>query len=325
MKKLLVICGPTSTGKTSLAIKLAKELNGEIISADSRQVYRGMDIGTGKDIPVNSKYEIRSSKLGGTYEIEGTKIWGYDLVDPKKEFSVAQYLKIAHHVIDDISKRGKLPILVGGTGLYIKGVIDGIGTADIPKNNKLRKNLEGKSADELYENLSQLDSLKAGSMNSSDRKNPRRLIRAIEVAQYQLTKKAVSTIHHTIGNKFDVLYIGLTAPQVFLEERIDKRVKDRVDHGIKKEVEKLLRSGVGWDKQAMMAMGYGLWRDYFEGDVPEEIIMDEWARDEKRYAKRQMVWFKKDERIKWFDVTNSDYPNNVENLVRKWYSSGNNA
>ncbi len=320
MNKLLVICGPTSTGKTSLAIKLAKELNGEIISADSRQVYKGMDIGTGKDLPRNSELIINNLKLGGYYKIQGTKIWGYDLIDPKKEFSVAQYLKIAHHVIDDISGREKLPILVGGTGLYIKGVIDGIGTADIPKNNKVRKNLEGKSADELYENLSQLDSLKAGSMNSSDRKNPRRLIRAIEVAQYQLTKKAISPVHHTIGNKFDVLYIGLTAPQVFLEERIDKRVKDRVEKGIKKEVEKLLKSGVGWDKQAMMAMGYGLWRDYFEGDVPEEIVIDEWARDEKKYAKRQITWFKKDERIKWFDVTNSEYPNNVEILVKTWYN-----
>jgi len=325
MNQLLVICGPTSTGKTSLAINIAKELKGEIISADSRQVYKGMDIGTGKDLPVNSNIKSQNSKLGGYYEIQGIKIWGYDLVEPKREFSVAQYLNIAHHVIDDISGRGKLPILTGGTGLYIKAVIDGIETADVPKNNKLRKNLEGKTADELYENLSQLDSLKAGSMNSSDRKNPRRLIRAVEVAQYQLTKKAVSTVHHTIGKTFDVLFIGLKAPQTFLDERIDKRVKERVDKGIKKEVEFLLDRGISWDKQAMMAMGYGLWRDYFEGDVPEERIIDEWARDEKQYAKRQMVWFKKDDRIKWFDITDSKYPNNVENLIKTWYSSGNDA
>ncbi|QQG42060.1 MAG: tRNA (adenosine(37)-N6)-dimethylallyltransferase MiaA [Candidatus Woesebacteria bacterium] len=320
MKKLLVICGPTSTGKTSLAIKIANKLNGEIVSADSRQVYKMMNIGTGKDLPVNSKLIINNLKLGGFYKIEDVPVWGYDLADPKGEFSVAQYLKIAHRIIDDISIRGKLPILVGGTGLYIKGVIDGIGTASVPKNNKLRKNLEGKTADELYENLSQLDSLKAGSLNSSDKRNPRRLIRAIEIAQYQLTKKTPPSAHHTIGNNFDVMYVGLTAPKEFVDRKIVKRVIDRVDKGIKTEIENLLKNGVSWDDQAMMAMGYGLWRDYFEGDVSEDTILTEWARDEVQYAKRQMVWFKKDDRIKWFDITDPEYPNNVENLIQKWYN-----
>lgn len=322
MKKLLVICGPTSTGKTSLALKIAKKLNGELVSADSRQVYKMMNIGTGKDIPVNSKFQNANPKLGGFYEFEGTKIWGYDIADPRGEFSVAQYLKIAHRIIDDISKREALPILVGGTGLYIKGVIDGIGTADVPKNDKLRKNLEGKTADELYENLSQLDSLKAGSLNASDKKNPRRLIRAIEIAQYQLTKKAVPSTHHTIGNKFDVMYIGLTAPKEFIDRRIVKRVIDRLDKGIKTEIENLLKNGVSWDDQAMMAMGYGLWRDYFEGDVSEDAILAEWARDEVQYAKRQMVWFKKDGRVIWFDITDPKYPNNVEKVIKKWYYQG---
>jgi len=319
MKKLLVICGPTSTGKTSLAIEVAKQLNGEIVSADSRQVYKMMSIGTGKDLPRDSRFMIPDSRLGGYYEIEGVRVWGYDLADPKGEFSVAQYLKIAHRIIDDISKRGTLPILVGGTGLYIKGVIDGIGTASVPKNNKLRKNLEGKSVDELYENLSQLDSLKAGSLNSSDKKNPRRLIRAIEVAQYQLTKKTMPSAHHTIGDSFDVMYIGLTAPKEFIDRKIVKRVIERLDNGIKTEIENLLKNGVSWDNQAMMAMGYGLWRDYFEGDVSEDQILTEWARDEVQYAKRQMVWFKKDDRIKWFDITGPEYPDNVESLIKKWY------
>lgn len=324
MNKLLVICGPTSTGKTSLALKIAKELGGEIVSADSRQVYRGMDIGTGKDLPNNLKLKMvtlrdKNLKLGGVYEVDGVPIWGYDLVDPKKEFSVAQYLKIAHYAIDDISGRGKLPILVGGTGLYIKAVIEGIQTADVPRNTKLRKNLESKSVEELYENLSQLDSLKAASLNASDRKNPRRLIRAIEVAQYQLTKKAIPSVHHTIGEGFDVLFVGLTAPQSFLEERIEKRVKDRLDRGIKREVETLLRGGVKWEDQAMLAMGYGLWRDHFEGEVTEEEVVSEWVRDEKRYAKKQMVWFKKDERVRWFDITEAEYTEKVESLTKKWY------
>ena len=201
MNKLLVICGPTAMGKTSLAIRIAKKLTasgpegsgpaGEIVSADSRQVYSGMDIGTGKDLPAGAKIRYPWFRKYGFYEVDGVKIWGYDITDPRHEFSVAQYLKIAHHIIDDIAKRKKFPILVGGTGLYIKGVIDGIPTAAVPPSESLRKNLE-ESVDELYEKLSQMDSLKAASLNSSDRRNPRRLIRAIEIAQYQLTQKNYS-------------------------------------------------------------------------------------------------------------------------------------
>ena len=159
-QKLLVICGQTGTGKTSLAIFLAKKFNGELISADSRQVYKGLDIGTGKDLD-----EVKKSNV---------RVWGYDLVDPKKNFSVGNYIKFAQKTISDIQKRGKLPILVGGTGLFIKGVIDGIPTAFVPRNMKLRKNLEDKSPNELFEMLAHMDPIRAGAMNVSDRLNPRR-------------------------------------------------------------------------------------------------------------------------------------------------------
>lgn len=171
MRKLLVICGPTSAGKTTLALALAKKLGGEIVSADSRQVYRGMNIGTGKDLPKNAKMKKWLFAKHGFYEVAGVRIWGYDLVDPRHDFSVAQYLKIAHGMIDEIAKRGNLPILVGGTGLYIKGVIDGIPTAEVPKNDLLREALGKRTTDELYETLANLDAMKAGSMNSSDRKS----------------------------------------------------------------------------------------------------------------------------------------------------------
>src|SRR3989344_1522932 len=151
---MLVICGPTATGKTKLGIFLAQKFNGEIISADSRQVYKFMDIGTGKEWD------------------EGVKIWGYDLVDPKKNFSVFEYLKFVRKALDDIWKRGKLPILVGGTGLYIKAVVEGIDTLNIPKNEDLRKSLEEKNVSELYEKLATLDSSKAASLNISDKNNP---------------------------------------------------------------------------------------------------------------------------------------------------------
>ena len=299
MKKLLVICGPTATGKTALAIKLAKKFDGEIVSADSRQVYKGMDIGMGKewgDVPIH----------------------GYDLVDPRREFSVSKYLKFARKILKDIWRRGKLPILVGGTGLYIKGVIDGIPTVEVPRNNELRKRLEEKSADELFESLSQLDAVRAGSMNSSDRKNPRRLVRAIEVAQWNLGH-GVKCLTSDILHPTSVLVIGLTAAKEPLNTRIEDRVGETVKAGIKKEIESLLKNGVSWDDQSMMSFGYRQYRDFFEGEVPEEVVVSEWTREEQKYAKRQMTWFKKDKRVGWFDIFEVDYQKKVEKMVAKWY------
>jgi tRNA dimethylallyltransferase len=321
MQKLLVICGPTSTGKTTLALKLAKEFNGELISADSRQVYKGMDIGTGKDLPKDAKIKYLWFNRYGFYEVDGIKIWGYDLADPRHEFSVAQYIKFTERIIPDIIKRGKLPILVGGTGLYIKAVVDGIPTASIPKNNLLRKNLEGTSVEELFEKLAQMDSFKAGEMNSSDRKNPRRLIRAIEVAMWRINNVEKEKDRKKKKKDFEVLEIGLIAPDKFISDRIKLRVSRRVEAGIKDEVNKLLKNHVGWEAPSMTSMGYSQWRDYFEGAVDEEHVIDEWERAERAYAKRQMVWFKKDKRMIWFDITIPESAENVERSVEKWYHS----
>lgn len=317
MNKILVICGPTATGKTSLGLALAKKFNGEIVSADSRQVYKNMDIGTGKDLPENSKLEIGNWKLG-YYLIQGIKLWGYDLVSPKEEFSVSKYLKFAGKTISDIERRGKLPILVGGTGLYIKGVVDGIPTVDIPRNKKLRKNLENMTSDQLYEHLSQLDSFKAGSMNSSDKKNPRRLVRAIEIAMWVIdsTKKKLPQ-NKTV---FDTLFVGLTGPSEFLERRINKRVEDRIAAGFETEIKKLIDSGVDWNDQSMMSLGYRQWRDFAEGAVDRDAALSEWKKEERKYAKRQMVWWKRDGRINWFDITKGEYQKKVEKLVEKWYT-----
>jgi len=322
MEKLLVICGPTSTGKTTLALKLAEKFNGELISADSRQVYKGMDIGTGKDLPRGSKIKYLWFNKYGYYDVDGVKIWGYDLADPRHEFSVAQYIKFAGRIIPDIIKRGKLPILVGGTGLYIKAVTDGIATASIPKNNLLRKNLEGTSASELFEKLAQMDSFKAGEMNSSDKKNPRRLIRAIEVAMWKINNAEKERQLEKKKKDLNILMIGLNAPDKFIADRIKLRVDQRIKRGVKDEVSKLIKNHVGWEMPSMTSMGYGEWRDFFEGEVPEDQVVTEWERSERAYAKRQIVWFKKDNRIVWFDITGTHYPNNVEESVKKWYHNG---
>ena len=333
MHKLLVICVPTATGKTSLAIHLAKKFspkgrpasgwNGELISADSRQVYKGMDIGTGKELPVNSKLKIKNLKLGkkriGFYEIRGIRVWGYDLVDPKEEFSVAQYVKFADKIIKNIGKRGKLPILVGGTGLYIKAVVDGIPTAVIPKSISLRKKYKNKSVRELQDILGKLDSFKLSSMNVSDRKNPRRLVRAIEIAKWMLEvgSKKLEKSRKYEGDS--VLFIGLTASREFLENRIDKRVEERIRSDVEDEIKNLLKFGIKWNSQAMQSLGYKQWFRYFNKEKTLKEIVDDWLRAEKNYAKRQMTWFKKDERINWFDITKPNWEEDVEDLVKKWY------
>ncbi len=321
MDKLLVICGPTATGKTALAIKLAKKFNGEIVSADSRQVYRGLDIGTGKDLPKGAKLQYLWIKRFGYYEMDGIKVWGYDLADPRHSFSVSQYLKFADRVISDIKKRGKLPILVGGTGLYIKGVIEGIPTAEIPKNGSLRKSLENKTVDELFEMLAKIDSLRAAGMNSSDRKNPRRLVRAIEVATWKVTYGEKEP--QEIKTNYDVLQIGLIAEDKYLENKIEQRVTERFREKLKNEIAELLKNHVDWDMQSMTSMGYRQWRDFFEGKISEVKAIDIWQNEEKKYVKRQLIWFKKDVKVNWFDITSENYPENVEKTVEKWHNMNN--
>jgi len=320
MKKLLVICGPTATGKTSLAIHLAKMFDGELVSADSRQVYKGLDIGTGKDFPRNSRYRtpfLRGQKLGGYYEVDGTKIWAYDLVGPKREFSVARYLKVANAVIENIWSRGKLPILVGGTGLYIRAVVDGIPTVSVPKNTKLRESLEKKKVAELFEMLAQMDPIKAAQMNYSDKKNPRRLIRAVEIAQWKLKNK----LKETPQKEFSTLFIGLRAGKTFLTRKIKKRVRARIRGGLEEEIRGLLKKGVKWENQSMASLGYKQWRGYFKRERGKKETIRDWEKEENKYSKKQITWFKRDKRINWFSVTTSSYQKKVEKLVKEWYKN----
>ncbi|PJE67757.1 tRNA (adenosine(37)-N6)-dimethylallyltransferase MiaA [Candidatus Shapirobacteria bacterium CG10_big_fil_rev_8_21_14_0_10_40_9] len=336
--RLLVICGPTATGKTSLAIKMAKKFNGEIISADSRQVYKGMDIATGKELPISSKLQVPSSKFRepnlGYYLFDGIPVWMLDVVTPAQEFSVAQYVNLAWKVISDIWKRKKsrpkvedprrkasgLPIIVGGTGFYIKGIIDGIETLGIPPDWKFRRKLQDLSAQKLFEILARIDQEKVASMNVSDRRNPRRLIRAIEVAASNKKLATQKAQKKNREHRENVLFIGLMALYKTLYQRIDKRIDEQVKMGAEKEVKRLLKEGYTWDLPAMSAMGYGVWRSYFENKKSLAEVVQKWKFDEHAYARRQMTWFRKDPRVCWFDITSRRWIPKVELLVRRWYN-----
>jgi tRNA dimethylallyltransferase len=325
MDKLLVICGPTATGKTSLALSLAKKFGGELISADSRQVYKGMDIGTGKDLNQDSKFQTVRYKSGirnlnfGFYTVKGVHVWGYDLVYPKDDFNVVQYLVIAKKVIRDIWGRSKLPILVGGTGLYIKAVIDGIETAGIAPDRVLRRSLSGKTPNELFEILAVADPLKAASMNISDKRNPRRLIRAIEI----VNKKTEEKVRVRETNIKDFLYIGLIAQKYILFKKIEDRVYQRLKRGFEEETLELLDNGLDWNDQSMQSLGYRQYRDYYEKKVTKEEFIKDWISEEKKYAKRQITWFKKDKRMKRFDISYKEWKGEVEKLVKNWYIRSN--
>lgn len=305
-KKILVICGPTATGKTSLGFKIARELNGEIISADSRQVYKYMDIGTGKEWDSD------------------VKVWGYDLVEPTEGFSVSDYFSDMKIVIEDVWSRNKLPIIVGGTGLYIKSLIDGIPTIDIPQNTNLRSSLEDLSVAELYEKLAILDGSKAASLNMSDKNNPRRLIRAIEIAVWNVEnetqKKEIFKRENVLDNNVDVLMIGLIAENKFLLENIERRVEKRMNEGFIDEVESLLKMGVSWKHQSMNSLGYKESEKFFKNGLSYEEFIELWISNEMKYVKRQLTWFKKDPRVVWFDITNKSYIINSLNYIQKWYN-----
>ncbi len=280
MNKLLVICGPTAIGKTQLALSLSEKFSGTLISADSRQVYKYMDIGTGKD---------------------AKNILGYDLVNPDEEFSISQYSRFARKKVQEIQKKNKLPILVGGSGLYIKSVTDNVDTINIPSNKTLRDNLKDKNVEELIKILEIADLDKLESMNNSDRNNPRRLIRAIEVAADSNTRVKSNYV-------YNILFIGLSASLEELKRRIEKRVDERVKQGFSDEVEFLKKNNF-WSGAPSKTLGYKDWPD-----------IAKWKSEEIQYAKRQMTWFKKEKRINWFDVTSENFEKEVEKLIQKWYS-----
>lgn len=319
--KILIICGPTATGKTALGIHLANKFNGEIISADSRQVYKGMDIGTGKGLDESSRQvvcRIQGRKLS-VYRKDRVRIWGYDLVDPNLDFSVAEYRKVMLPVVEDICSRAKLPIIVGGTGFYIDALVNPPETLGVQSNMKLREELSELKTQELQERLKQVDSTKFELMNNSDKNNPRRLIRAIEVAN---DKKKNLRITQPIPGliKLKTLWLGLSTASEVLLQQVTENVKRRATKQFTDEIEQLEAKGFNWNSPAASATGYQEWKQYLDGYLDKRAALEKWILRETQYQKRQLTWFKKNHQINWFDVSDSNFYSSVEHQVQAWYS-----
>jgi len=274
--------GPTASGKTDLSIKLAKKYNGEIVSADSRQVYKGMDIGTGK---VTKK------------EMQNIPHYLLDVARPNTRFDVVKYRKLALKAIKDIQKRDKLPILVGGTGFYIQAVVDGVILPQVKPNWKLRKDLEKKSNQELFQQLKKLDSRRARSI---DKDNPRRLIRAIEIVL--TSKEPVPKLKKTLIDS-EVLILGIKKDKKELEKLINKRLLKRLKIGMITEVKKLHNppagGGVSWKRLEKFGLEYKYLALFLQKKITKEEMIERIQKESEHYAKRQMTWFKRNPHIHW--------------------------
>ncbi len=278
---LIILLGPTASGKTGLSIKLAQKFNGEVISSDSRQIYRYMDIGTDK---ISQK------------ETQGIKHYMLDVCDPDRTFTMADYLREATNAIQGILKKGKIPFLVGGTGLYINAIADNYQLDAAPPDKELRaeleKELEEKGAETLHKMLEELDPLSASKIHPN---NHHYLIRALEI---NLKTKQPKQSRRGEA-KYETFKIGINWDREKLYERINSRVGDQIERGILNEIKTLLAKGYSRDLPAMTGLGYKEFFPYLDGEATLEECLEQLKQNTRNYAKRQMSWYRRDDEIYW--------------------------
>ena len=287
MKRLVAIIGPTGTGKSSLALRIARDLNTEIVSADSRQVYRYLDIGTAKPTPEEIS-TVRHHLVG--------------IIDPDEDFSLAQYQQLAVEAIEDIQKRGRLPLLVGGSGLYVWAVLEVWQIPVVPPDAEFRRRLEEQAAEDgsewLYQELVKADPVAAQGI---DPRNVRRVIRALEVSRR--AEAHVPTLRGKGSPPYDSLVIGLTTDREELYRRTDARVDDMVDRGFVDEVRRLIEIGYRFDLPSMSGIGYRQIGMYLQGELELPQAIERIKIETHRLVRQQYNWFRlKDERIHWLDI-----------------------
>ncbi len=291
MKRLIAIVGPTAMGKSRLALGLARALDAEIVNADSRQVYRYMDIGTAKP---------------GLQERSSVPHHLIDIVDPDVPFSLALYQSLAYAAIEDILRRGKQPLLVGGSGLYVWSVIENWRIPRVPPDPRFRRQMEELAATEgaesLYRRLQELDPEAARNI---DLRNVRRVIRALEVCQ--ATGAPFSEIKTKQGLPFDTLIIGLTCRRDHLYQRIDARVDNMIQQGLVDEVRGLMERGYGFDLPAMSSVGYRQVGKFLLGETDLATAVQQIKFETHRFARHQYAWFRlTDKRVHWIDTDEED-------------------
>jgi len=282
---MITILGPTATGKTKLAAHLAHRLNGEVISADSRQVYKKMNIGTGKDY---QDYIVGTEKI---------PIHLIDIVEPGSEYNAYQYQKDFLKAYNNMVERNKLPVLCGGTGLYIETVLKGYNFIEVPYNKRLRKSFENKTDEELVKILASLRSLH----NTTDTLDRKRLVKAIEIATWEVE-------HPEMINDFPKIktqIFGIHYDRKTIRQRITKRLKERLENGMVEEVETLLKKGISPEKFKSYGLEYKFITQYILGEINKDDMLQKLNTAIHRFAKRQMTWFRKMQRdgckINWID------------------------
>ncbi|MFH0755154.1 MAG: tRNA (adenosine(37)-N6)-dimethylallyltransferase MiaA [bacterium] len=275
--KIIVILGPTATGKSDFAVQIAKKFNGEIISADSRQVYKGMNLGSGK---------ITKKEMGGIPHHL------LDIVSPKTFFSVAKYKKLAEKEIDKIILKNKIPIICGGTGFYIDSIVKNISFPKVKPNKKLRQKFEKYSVEKLFEILKKLYPSRAKNI---DKKNKIRLIRAIEIAK---TLGNIPKIKEG-KNKYNFIFIGLDIDDKILKEKISIRLLTRIKAGMIQEVKKLHKNGVSWKRLESFGLEYKQVAFFLQNKIKKEQMIENLKNEIWHFVKKQRTWFKKNKKIIW--------------------------
>ena len=297
---LLVIVGPTAVGKTELSLRLAEVFEGEIVSADSRLFYRGMDVGTAKPTP--------EERARFPHHL-------IDVADPDETVGLAEFQEQAYAAIDGVHARGKLPLLVGGTGQYVRAVVEGWRIPRVPPDPALRAELEAQAeregSEHLHARLARLDPVAARRL---DHRNVRRVVRALEVCL--ITGRPISEQQGKQPPPYRILQIGLTMERAALYDRADRRVEAMIAAGLEDEVRGLVEAGYGWDLPAMSGLGYAQFRPYFEGQATLEEVVAEIERATHRFIRHQYNWFRlNDPAIRWFDVTETAL-GEIEQVVR---------
>ena len=296
MRKLVVILGTNASGKSDLGIRLAKHFGGEVVSADSRQVYRGLDLGSGKITPAQASI---------------VKHHLIDVADVSEYYSLARYQRAAYDAIDSISSAGKLPFLVGGTGLYISAIVEGYQLVDVPPNSQLRAELESLPLPHLVERLEKSDPDAASRI---DKRNRRRLIRAIEIA-------AAGHAHSDAQKnapRYNCLQLGLTWPREILVERVEKRLRERLANGMIDEVAGLRSRGVSDLRLDKLGLEYRYIARYLRGELRTlDDLRTQLEIAIRQFAKQQLTWFKRDSRIIWLNPF-ADYFQQACQSIREW-------